>query len=206
MAKKAGYDALFPTRLRLLMDRTGATQQAVADYVGVTRQAVANWKSGNTAPDMYHFQKLAEYFDVSYSFLYCDKTNKDKALDAFGFSDAAINQIIVFSELWTSTGNVNPHPIDVLNEFIESEFFDIFLENAGTYYSCKAEYMAESYERAEDSYAATELMFQKHDIGYYKYMSMKAIEEFIEKHSKEYARKYFRKYKNEIAKNENNPT
>ena len=39
-------------------------QQEVADYVGVTRQAVAQWKNRKTAPDMYSFKKVAEFFGV----------------------------------------------------------------------------------------------------------------------------------------------
>jgi len=58
------------------MDDTGASQQALADYVGVTRQAVAQWKDGKTIPDMYNFKRIAEFFKIPYEYLLGDTDSK----------------------------------------------------------------------------------------------------------------------------------
>lgn len=37
-------------RIRMLRERAGMTQSAVAAKIGVTREAVANWERGSSAP------------------------------------------------------------------------------------------------------------------------------------------------------------
>lgn len=127
------YFLPFPTRLRQLMDDTGASQQALADYVGVTRQAVAQWKDGKTIPDMYNFKRTAEFFKVPYEFLLGDtesKIYKNMALsDSLGLSDDAIKTlqgIKEFSEHDDEAGYISTP--EVASRIICSGFFEEFLK------------------------------------------------------------------------------
>ena len=72
MEKNENYYLPFPTRLRSLLEETGASQREVADFVGVSRQAIAQWKDGQAIPYMYNFKKTADFFKVSYEYLYGD--------------------------------------------------------------------------------------------------------------------------------------
>ena len=59
----------FALRLRSLMEISGSSQKAAAEYVGVTRQALNKWVNGDTIPDIYSASKLADMFDVSLDYL-----------------------------------------------------------------------------------------------------------------------------------------
>lgn len=92
----------FPSRLRQLMEETNSSQQDVADYVGVTRQAIAQWKDGRTNPDMYSFKKVAEFFGVSFAYLYGDSDSRQAENmlleEALGLSDDAIEMLQTYKE------------------------------------------------------------------------------------------------------------
>jgi len=60
-----GYDSFFPTKLRELMERSGITQERLATALGVSRQAIAQWKDGNTTPDIFYLEKLSMEFNIS---------------------------------------------------------------------------------------------------------------------------------------------
>ena len=51
--------------LSSLRRTVGLSQEKAAEAVGVTRQALAKWESGETAPDIFHSDKLAELYNVS---------------------------------------------------------------------------------------------------------------------------------------------
>ena len=51
--------------LSLLRRAAGLSQEKAAEAVGVTRQALAKWESGETAPDIFHSDRLAELYGVS---------------------------------------------------------------------------------------------------------------------------------------------
>ena len=127
------YYLPFPTRLRQLMDDTGASQQALADYVGVTRQAVAQWKDGKTIPDMYNFKRTAEFFKVTYEYLLGDtdsKVHENMALaSSLGLSDDAIETlqgIKEFSEHDDEGGYISTP--EVSSRIICSGYFEEFLK------------------------------------------------------------------------------
>jgi len=88
----------FPRRLRLLFDKTRASQADVANYVGVTRQAVSQWMNGKTTPDCYSFKKVAEFFDVPLEYLYGETNSKVREnillVDSLGLSDEAVSAML----------------------------------------------------------------------------------------------------------------
>lgn len=63
------FNSVFPAKLRQLMEEHGATQDKVAEICDVKRQTVAQWKDGNTCPDIISLQKISEMFNVSADWL-----------------------------------------------------------------------------------------------------------------------------------------
>ena len=51
--------------LRYLRNKSGFSQEEVAEEIGVSRQAVAKWETGNSLPDIVNCDALAELYDVS---------------------------------------------------------------------------------------------------------------------------------------------
>ena len=51
--------------LSVLRRASGLSQEKAAEAVGVTRQALAKWEAGETTPDVFHSDKLAELYGVS---------------------------------------------------------------------------------------------------------------------------------------------
>ena len=129
------YYLPFPTRLRQLMDDTGVSQQALADYVGVTRQAVAQWKDGKTIPDMYNFKRIAEFFNIPYEYLLGDtdsKVHENMALaDSLGLSDDAIETLEGIKEFSQHDDEAKYISTpEVVSRIISSGYFDEFLKLA----------------------------------------------------------------------------
>ncbi len=121
------YYMAFPTRLRLILDETGISQQELADFVGVKRQTVAQWKDGKTVPDIYNFQKIAQYFKVPYEYLLGDtncKVRENMHLEeVLGLSDGAINTL---SRFCTETIDVNGEQIplsQIISDLLQHQDF-----------------------------------------------------------------------------------
>lgn len=62
----------FPRKLRELMERGKVTQEMLAKHLGVTRQTVSLYANGQTVPDIYKAQQIADYFDVGIGYLLSD--------------------------------------------------------------------------------------------------------------------------------------
>lgn len=62
------------TNLKLLREKKGVSQQAVADYLEITRQAYSNYENGKRQADYETLLKLGEFFNVSIDYL----LNKEK--------------------------------------------------------------------------------------------------------------------------------
>ena len=87
----------FPTRFRELLSERDINQQEIADFIGVKRQTIAQWKDGKTVPDIYNFQKLAEFFEMPYDYLLGDTNSRAKEnidiSNALGLTDEAIETL-----------------------------------------------------------------------------------------------------------------
>lgn len=68
-AKSANFYAVFPERLREVMQEHGATQQELAEYIGKSRQAIGYYADGSSSPDWETLAKIAQYFGVSADWL-----------------------------------------------------------------------------------------------------------------------------------------
>ena len=51
--------------IRLLRERMGLTQNALAEKVLVSFQAISSWERGMSVPELENAVRLAEFFDVS---------------------------------------------------------------------------------------------------------------------------------------------
>lgn len=67
--KTADFYAVFPERLREIMQAHGTTQQEIAEYVGKSRQAIGYYADGSSTPDWQTLAKLATYFGISTDWL-----------------------------------------------------------------------------------------------------------------------------------------
>ena len=52
-----------------LRDEKGVKDKTVADAIGITRSTFSDWKKGRSEPKADKMIKIANYFDVSYSYL-----------------------------------------------------------------------------------------------------------------------------------------
>ncbi len=76
-AMEYGYNSAFPEILRALMENRNnisplkrkVTQAELSKHLGITRQAVSAYTLGTSVPDMLKFKLIADYFQVSYSFM-----------------------------------------------------------------------------------------------------------------------------------------
>lgn len=68
-SEKYGYDSIFPTRFRDLMDKNKVNQKTMAELCGVQRQSISLWYNGDTRPDIISLGKIAQHFGVSTDYL-----------------------------------------------------------------------------------------------------------------------------------------
>ena len=61
-------------RIKNLREKSGLSQQKLADMLGVTQQAVAKWEGDKAEPDTSMLVKISNIFNVSLDYLLC-KTN-----------------------------------------------------------------------------------------------------------------------------------
>ena len=64
-----GYNSIFPSILRRLMEERNVTQETLAKYCGTQRQTIGQWKDGNTKPDIMALKKISEFFNTSTDYL-----------------------------------------------------------------------------------------------------------------------------------------
>lgn len=68
-ANFTGYDSIFATRLRIIMNEQKRTQKEIADVLGISRQAISQYLDGFAQPNAEKLYKLAEYLKVSTDYL-----------------------------------------------------------------------------------------------------------------------------------------
>lgn len=116
------YYSVFPTRLRGLLGQANIKQDDLASFCSVRRQSVAQWKDGNTRPDILSLRKIAEFFKVSTDYLLgiSDNPTNDKDLNAvceyIGLEQNATKKIKAISQKKT------------LSAILESDYFSKYVE------------------------------------------------------------------------------
>lgn len=125
--------AIFPTRLRGLMEERKVTQKVLAEVIDMRPQTVSLYITGQSAPDINTLFKIAEYFDVSADWLIgrpdaAKSTSPDAqaAKKYTGLNDASL------SRLNTISGAIQKKPytsqrervfLYAINEIISSQQF-----------------------------------------------------------------------------------
>ncbi len=64
--------------LKLIRDKKGLSQQALADKLGISQQSIYKYETQETEPDIKMLMKIADHFGVSVDFL-IGHTTKDDA-------------------------------------------------------------------------------------------------------------------------------
>ena len=130
-----GYDNIFAVRLRALMEKTGTTQQVLADKTDCTRQAIAQYAGGLYAPNVDKLVSIARYFGVSVDYLLglSDAETDDKDIqficDYTGLSEEAVSNLheysndsdIAFNSVFEDPDN---RPLDFINYLLTFDIMD----------------------------------------------------------------------------------
>lgn len=130
--KPANFYAMFPERLREIMQERGTTQKELAEYVGKSRQAIGYYADGSSSPDWETLANIARYFGVSADWL-------------IGLSDTQsidfdIQQICKYTGLSEKSieflsGKGNPY-IDAINVLLESSKSASFVSYLQVFFAC----------------------------------------------------------------------
>lgn len=84
----------FSTRLKEAMEAKGVSGYKMANDLGVTQTTVYNWKSGQYTPESKHVTALAEYLDVSPSWLMYGESTLKVAEDGAIYQDAVFERML----------------------------------------------------------------------------------------------------------------
>lgn len=98
--------------IKRLREKSGMTQEALAEQLCVTRQAVSNWETEKTQPDVETLGKLAEIFGVSVEEIIYGESKEPKTIsnDAAketikkGVSFGTVLAIVISYAKWHSIG------------------------------------------------------------------------------------------------------
>ena len=119
--KFVGYDSVFATRLRELMESHKTTQKELSEVVGTTRQAISQYADGSVQPNVEKLYKMASYFKVSSDWLIGKNDIKTPDTDSIiihditGLSDGAIEVLRKYR--YDDTKN----PVPIINFLLEQE-------------------------------------------------------------------------------------
>ena len=89
---------IFPTRLRVLMEEWGATQEGLAKAIGVRRQTISLYCNGQSKPDWTVIYRISKYFHVSSDWLlglseYRHKESEETLAKDIGLSEESVNAL-----------------------------------------------------------------------------------------------------------------
>lgn len=118
--------AIFPTKLRMLMQKHRTTREQLANYLGVTRQSVGYYAQGQSSPDLTAIVKIAKYFNVSTDYLLTETeiespdANIQTICKNTGLSERSINNILKIGCL-KKERNCEVTPLCALDLILQSE-------------------------------------------------------------------------------------
>lgn len=212
-SKLKGYDNIFATRLRELMEQTKTTQGTLAKESGCSRQAISQYMDGSSMPNVDKLLSIADYFDVSIDYLLGreDKKNEKELQHIVsgytGLSEGAIHYLRYSVRTWQK----NTLPTDTLsicNQFIEKGSFSLLIEAMSDYYNelesatnvigSAALTLKEMYDERDDSHVFDISSFSgfSNELKLHMFEMQNIPNEFMHK----YAKKKHDKYQNEVDK------
>lgn len=146
-------------RLRFLIEKSGITQNQLAQKLGKTRQAINSYTLGITVPDSDTIVKLSQFFDVSSDYLLglSEAKTSDKDLQYVcnftGLSEESVLKFNFHKELIRKSGNTCPKPLYSLiyDYFISSDNLFKIAHIISSYVTSKIE-LANNNKRNNDLY------------------------------------------------------
>lgn len=138
-SKLKGYDNIFATRLRELMEQTKTTQGTLAKESGCSRQAISQYMDGSSMPNVDKLLSIADYFDVSIDYLLGreDKKNEKELQHIVsgytGLSEEAIHCLRYSVTTWQKS-NPPKDTLLIFNRFVEDGQFSLLAEAMTDYY------------------------------------------------------------------------
>lgn len=139
-SKLKGYDNIFATRLRELMEQTKTTQGTLAKESGCSRQAISQYMDGSSMPNVDKLLSIADYFDVSIDYLLGREEKKnEKELQHIvsgytGLSEEAIQYLRYSVTTWRKS-TLPTDTLSICNQFIEKGRFSLLIEAMTDYYN-----------------------------------------------------------------------
>lgn len=91
----AGYNKVFPTRLRDLLKNTKTTQAALAEHLGIARQSVAAYCSGESTPSWEGIAKIARFFSCSSDYLLGLSEYSNYSLEQITLAELGLNETTI---------------------------------------------------------------------------------------------------------------
>ena len=89
----------FDRRLRNLLTLSGTTRAELACHLGVAVPVVNRWLNGVTAPDVYQFRAVAQYFGIPYAWFLDDNVPDAAELAALlGLSKDTVEELLALAE------------------------------------------------------------------------------------------------------------
>lgn len=152
MPKKAsklkGYNNVFATRLRELMEVRDITQDVLAEKANCTRQSISQYMDGSSIPNVDKLLSIAEYFRVSIDYLLglATEPTTDKDINFIceytGLDEFSVRELhrlqrkkelvkkeennTLFSDIRKSNAQNAEIDIEFLNVFLSSPFNSVF--------------------------------------------------------------------------------
>lgn len=154
-----GYNSTFPCRLRKIMDDNKTTQATLANECGVERQSVAQWRDGNTRPDILSLKKIAEFYNISTDYLLglSEASTQDAELKTVceytGLSEKSIKKLVDLKNKKNSRAYSDL--LSCLIDDVDIEYFLGLLEG----------YIIDGNEKISTDLAMSRATFQKKDIS-----------------------------------------
>lgn len=72
----------FKERLKSLILEKGCTQLALAKFLGVKPNTVSDWINKGTSPKVEHLYRIADFFGVSFDYIFTGKNSSNTMLNA----------------------------------------------------------------------------------------------------------------------------
>ena len=139
-SKLKGYDNIFATRLRELMEQTKTTQGTLAKESGCSRQAISQYMDGSSIPNVDKLLSIADFFGVSTDYLLGREEKKnEKELQHIvsgytGLSVEAIQYLRYSVTTWRKP-TLPTDTLSICNQFIEKGSFSLLIETMSNYYN-----------------------------------------------------------------------
>jgi transcriptional regulator with XRE-family HTH domain len=136
---------------------------------------VSQWRNGDSVPDIYKFKKIAEFFGVSYEYLYGDSDSRlsenQLIADELRLSDSAIKAL---RDMISREGMS-----EIVSDMISSICFNEFVEAVGEV--CRLHLIVEENKRTPDYLGDIDASrgVDKDHYKYSRYLAAQAYEQLL---------------------------